>query len=1190
MQAHISRFLLSAILGYSLSQQLVVAQTPELVAQTSHYGKIGSVAFSPDSKILATGSEDGKVKLWDVSSGRELRTLTVCEASLSVVVAFSRDGLTLASGSPKNEVKLWDVITGRGLRTFKGHTDGVTSIAFNRDGTLLASASRDTTIKVWDLRKSGEPLTLTGHTAGITSLAFSPDGTKLASGAYDQMTKLWDVASGHELWTLPDQLSDKGFPIYVAFGPDGATLAAAGFYGAVELWDIASQRKINSFSTRLPVLALAYSPDGKSVAAAEVGDVKLFAVATGDARRFALQTDTLPIENIAFSPNGLTMAAAASNGVKLWDVPSGEVLRVVRGDTLPFTSFALTPDWRILLAGRGSTIALWDLAECRGLKPLANDLEGSVHAFATSQDGLAAQVGSFGNYRLLFWNSLTATTLDDFTDYPTSLAFSPDGHMLAAGAGYRTRDVGLWDLSKRQVRMLRGHSQGVASVAFGPDGRTLASGAWDDSIKLWDVASGVEKAELDGHKNPVFHVVFSPTEPKLASSDGVMLKLWDLTTNKPLQELDHGSAIAFSPDGRTLAVADHDKKIELWDVDNWQKKQTLEGTADAMSMFFSPDGSRLAGVGADGTVTFWDMVNGLELATFFPGDNGNWAALDPEGRFDSSPGGMNLMHWVVGLEPIDLTQLKERYYEPGLLAKVLGYNKEPMHPVTAFHEVKLFPEVKVDPPAPGTTKVKVKLVNRGGGFGRVQVFVNGQELLADARGDSLNATSTEATLTADLAGAPIKPGESNEVRVVAWNSEGYLSSGGGVKIIFNAQGVKNQNPPELYAIVSGISEYSSSDIHLRYAATDAENFAHALQLGANRLFGAGRVHLTVLTSPASNGRQLATKRNLVEAFEVAAKAGPADVFVVYLAGHGVAIRDSYAYPTSEARTLDLNDPAVLHDSAVADEELVQWMRKVPALHRALILDTCAAGAVARRLIEKRDVPGDQTRAMDRLKDRTGFYVLMGSAADAASYETSQYGEGLLTYALLKGMKGPALREDKFVDVAMLFHEVADDVPELAKGIGGIQQPRLLMPALEDCATGSDCKGEGSFDIGELSNEDRGAIRLAGSRPFLSRPVFINSKLHRDNLHLIDALRNRLRDESYASGSDALKIAYVDDDDFDGAISPTGDYNIEGDRVSITLVLTINGKELSHSTIQGPADNLDALCNSMVAELKRALRQ
>jgi hypothetical protein len=97
-------------------------------------------------------------------------------------------------------------------------------------------------------------------------------------------------------------------------------------------------------------------------------------------------------------------------------------------------------------------------------------------------------------------------------------------------------------------------------------------------------------------------------------------------------------------------------------------------------------------------------------------------------------------------------------------------------------------------------------------------------------------------------------------------------------------------------------------------------------------------------------------------------------------------------------------------------------------------------------------------------------------------------------------------------------------------------------------------------------------------------------LHRDNLHLIDALRNRLRDESYASGSDALKIAYVDDDDFDGAISPTGDYNIEGDRVSITLVLTINGKELSHSTIQGPADNLDALCNSMVAELKRALRQ
>jgi WD40 repeat protein len=1188
MRAHISKLLLCLLLGYVFPLQLVVAQKPELVAQTSHYGKVGSVAFSPDSKVLATGSEDGKIKLWDVASGRELRTLTVCEASSSVVLAFSPDGHTLASGSPKNEVKLWDITSGRGLQAYTGHTDAVRAIAFSRDGALLASASNDQTIKLWDLRKPGEPRTFTGHTSGITSLAFSPDGTKLASGAYDQMTKLWDVASGRDLWTLPEHVSEKGFDIHVAFSPDGTTLVSAGYSGLVQLWDIASQKKIKTFSNLIPVLALAYSPDGKAVASAEMGDVKLFDVATGKSRSFTLKTDTIPIEAIAISPDGLKLAAAASNAVKLWDVPSGNVLRIVHGDTLPYTSIALTADWRILAAGRGSDIALWDLAEGRGLRSLEAD--GDISALATSQDGLAARVGSIGTgYSLLLWNSQTSTTLDRFTDYPTSVAFSPDGQMLASGAGYRTKGVGLWDLKSGQVRLLEGHTQNVASVAFSPDGRTLASGAWDNTIKLWDVARGTEKVELTGHKNPVFHVAFSPTEPKLASSDGETLKLWDLTTYKPLQELDHGSTIAFSPNGRTLAVADYEKKIELWDVDAWHKTQTFEGGTDATSMFFSAEGNSLAAIGADGTVTFWNLATGRQLATFFPGDNGDWAVLDPEGRFDASPGGMNLMHWVVGLEPIDLTQLKERYYEPGLLAKVLAYNKEPLHPVIAFQDVKLFPEVSVEPLAPGSTKLKVKLVNRGGGFGRVQVFVNGQELLADARGDNLNSTSAEATLTADLAGAPIKPGESNEVRVVAWNSEGYLSSGGGVKVTYKAQGTKDQNPPELYAIVSGISEYSSGDIHLRFAAKDAENFAHALRIGGDRLFGAGHVHLTLLTSPASSGQQAATKANLAGAFEAAAKARPGDVFVVYLAGHGVAIRDGYAYPTSEARTLDLNDPAVLNDSAVSDEELAQWIRKVHALHRAMILDTCAAGAIAKRLMEKRDVSGDQTRAMDRLKDRTGFYVLMGSAADAASYETSQYGEGLLTYALLKGMKGPALREDKFVDVALLFHEVTDDVPELAKGIGGIQQPRLLMPVLEGCATDAECKGEASFDIGELSNEDRNAIPLATRKPFLSRPIFINTKLHRDNLHLIDALRNRLRDESYASSAGALKIAYVDEDDFSGAISPTGDYSIEGDRVSVTVVLSRDGQEVSHYTIQGSVDNLEVLCNSIVAELKRALQ-
>ena len=152
--------------------------------------KTVSVAFSPDGQLLASGGKDKIIKLWDVATRRELRTLSGHRGWIRTI-AFSPDGRWLASGSDDKTVRLWDVATGRELRVLTGHTHHVRDVAFNPDGRWLASGSEDKTVKLWDVATGREVRTLTGHTDMVNAVAFSPDGHLLASGSGDDTIKLW---------------------------------------------------------------------------------------------------------------------------------------------------------------------------------------------------------------------------------------------------------------------------------------------------------------------------------------------------------------------------------------------------------------------------------------------------------------------------------------------------------------------------------------------------------------------------------------------------------------------------------------------------------------------------------------------------------------------------------------------------------------------------------------------------------------------------------------------------------------------------------------------------------------------------------------------------------------------------------------------------------------------------------------
>ncbi|MFC1596576.1 SUMF1/EgtB/PvdO family nonheme iron enzyme [Planctomycetota bacterium] len=361
----------------------------ELVTFLAHGDYVREVAFSPKAPLLASTGHDLTCKIWDVSKlvrpqaavttrettdSRELlRTLEGHEDGVSSV-AVAPDGSMLASGSGDSTVRLWDVATGALRKTIKEHSDGVSSVAFSPDGTLLASGSHDKTVILWDLTAGRVRRTLEGYAVAVSSVAFSPDGSLLATGCgAGDNPKLWDVATGEPRHGAMGPFFEKAGGL-VAFSPDGSSLAVRGLNRVVDFLNLGTQ-EIRRFNFK--VGDFVFSPDGSLMAASSTGEavVNLWHLSTGQLKR-TLNGHTRPVWSLAFSPDGSLLASGGrdqDNSIMLWDVAAAKPLTTLVGHKSGVRSLAFTPDSSVLVSGSGDkTVKIWDVSKLLPSKPKSN--------------------------------------------------------------------------------------------------------------------------------------------------------------------------------------------------------------------------------------------------------------------------------------------------------------------------------------------------------------------------------------------------------------------------------------------------------------------------------------------------------------------------------------------------------------------------------------------------------------------------------------------------------------------------------------------------------------------------------------------------------------------------------------------------------------------------------------------------
>jgi WD40 repeat protein len=1054
-----TRIIVLAFLHFVTVNSFCQIGTLETVVQKGHSAVVKAMVLSSDGSLLATASRDKSAKIWETTHGFEIRTFLGHEHTVNAV-DFSNDRRWLATSSADRTAKIWDTQSGKEIFSTEIYDKYMTDVSFSADANYFIAAGYSDSAGIYDikLKKLVKKIAVNADQGSGygSNVAFSHDGKWLAIGEDNKTVNLYSTID----WKLKHTFSPRegwcgGCGTLVAFSKDSKTLIQLSKNDTTRLYDLNTYKQMSVLGTENDkIQGLSVSQDGEHLLIAADNHLSVYKFENNKLTNSIDLSNLTEINDAIFSYQGNSILVALENQVLEYDLVNAKILKTYTGlvNLQDKGGLDYNPD------------NYWESYIAKYLR-LKNPL-------VLSKNGKNFFTGKFG-HKTIGWN--IASGQPEILIGPNQKAvicfdLNKSGDKLLTGDA--SGDLIIWDVFKN-IKLMKfvGHKEPVFDVKFSPDETQVMSTSWDGSVIIWDVNTGKQMAYFNmdnssafvsdytpdglyivtgrfdkslemrepdskslvksfiGHTDVISSIDFGPFKHKMltASWDGTA-RIWDINTGLMLQKFKgHKGAIhvaKFTPDGKAIITGGDDRIIRIWDIESGKVIKTFNGHQAEITAFQLDETTKmLISASIDGIVKCWDFEKGTEFYEHIHIGEHEWMVRNQEGYFSATSEARKAIHFVKGIEVLELDQFFETYFRPDLLPQMFKergstsltqQSLEQQLQKSPIPTVKMFATMSAD----GTeAELSVKMIDEGGGVNGLKISHNGKIIsLATAK---IAYPIAKGNFTIFQLTLPLVTG--NNIFTATVCNKYKMESTVAKTEVYTS---KASHQVVCHVMAIGIDRYINPQLTLNYAKKDAESFVEVIKNKSTQLFSKVIVHQ--LYDYEANKKQI-----LDTLTQIANVSASHDVFVFYYAGHGSMVDNQFYF-------IPVDCPHLYHDlekKAISAADLQEKFKQIKALKQIIIMDACQSGASVELLAMRGAV---EEKAIAQLSRSAGIHVLASAGGEQNAKEIATLKHGLFTYVLLEALSGKAdgAPKDGKITIYELKSFLDDQVPELNDYYGG----------------------------------------------------------------------------------------------------------------------------------------------------------